>query len=303
MQNNTTSTTSSKTRWHRLLGSVLEQLLTPVGITVHTDVPVMSDPPEADIVLLRRHSRTWTPEQLARLPDGIRHSRASHILIEFKYTESVNEDALLQILGYDTFYKRAKHLSAGEVQSVLVSAKTPQADTLTEWGYVETAWPGVYRTSDRVFGRILLLALNQLTAEPHNACFKCFASRTSEKQKAFKTLFGSCVTFLKDRLERLVTGLYQHWFSHAEEEFMKQPLTPERVMEIGKQWIEAHLARLPVEERLKGLKPQEVFNHFSPQERLMGLTPQDILDQVDAVEIEAYLLRLRREKTRKKGNH
>jgi hypothetical protein len=93
---------TSKTRWHRLLGSVLEQLLTPVGITVHTDVPVMSDPPEADIVLLRRDTRTWTKAQLARLADGLRHTHASHLLIEFKYTESVNEDALLQTLCYDT---------------------------------------------------------------------------------------------------------------------------------------------------------------------------------------------------------
>jgi predicted RNase H-like HicB family nuclease len=42
-------------------------------------------------------------------------------------------------------------------------------------------------------------------------------------------------------------------------ELMKQPLTPEIVMEMGQQWLEAHLARLPVDERLKDLKPQEVL--------------------------------------------
>jgi hypothetical protein len=45
------------------------------------------------------------------LPDGIRNSKASHILIEFKYTESFNEKALQQALGYDFFFKRAKELS------------------------------------------------------------------------------------------------------------------------------------------------------------------------------------------------
>jgi hypothetical protein len=29
---------TTKTRWHRLLGSVFEQVLTPVGIAVYTDV-------------------------------------------------------------------------------------------------------------------------------------------------------------------------------------------------------------------------------------------------------------------------
>jgi hypothetical protein len=284
---------SSKTRWHRLLGSVLEQLLAPVGIMVQTDVPVMSDPPEADILLLRRDTPTWTQEQLARLPDGIRHSQASHILIEFKYTESVNEDAWLQILGYDTFYKRAKHLTATNVQSFLVSAKTPQAETLTEWGYAKTDYPGVYHSTDRIFGRIILLSLNRLADEPHNAVFKCFASRRGEKQKAFTTLSQFCVAFLKDKLERLLAGLHQHWFSHTGEEFMKQSLTPETVMEMGQQWLEAHLARLPVDERLKGLKPQEVVSQYAPQERLAGLSVE---------EIEEYLNQLKRKQARRKGN-
>jgi len=307
--------TTHKTLWHRLLGSVLEQLLTPVGITVYTDVPVMSDPPEADILLLRRDSSTWTQEQLARLPDGIRDSQASHILIEFKYTESVNEDAWLQTLGYDTFYKRAKHLTATEVQTFLVSAKTPKADTLTEWGYVETAYHGVYRTDDRIFGRIILLSLNQLADEPHNAFFKCFASRLREKRKAFATLTSSCVAFLKDKLEHLLTGLQQCWFSQTGEEFMKQSLTPEKVMELGSQWLEAHLARLPVAERLKGLKPQEVLGQYAPQEvlsqfapqerlkglkpqeRLMGLKPQEVFDQFDPEKIEEYLNQLKLKKS------
>ncbi len=38
-----------KTRWHRLLGTLLEKLLSPVGVTVSTEVPIMSNPPQADI--------------------------------------------------------------------------------------------------------------------------------------------------------------------------------------------------------------------------------------------------------------
>ncbi len=84
---------SSKTQWHALLGRLLETLLTPVGIDVSTNVAVMSSPPEADILLLRRHRAHWSAEQMARLPDGIRNSAASHVLIEFKYTESQNNPA------------------------------------------------------------------------------------------------------------------------------------------------------------------------------------------------------------------
>jgi hypothetical protein len=42
---------------------------------------------------------------------------------------------------------------------------------------------------------------------------------------------------------------------------------------------------LPVEVRLKGIPPEEVFKQFSPDERLKGLTPS---------EIEAYLQKLKK---------
>ena len=66
-----------QTRWHRLLAKILEELLTPVGITVHTELPVVSDPPLVDILILRREEKTWTTAQLERLPDGIRDSSAN----------------------------------------------------------------------------------------------------------------------------------------------------------------------------------------------------------------------------------
>ncbi|RZN13461.1 MAG: hypothetical protein EF812_07610 [Methanosarcinales archaeon] len=85
---------SNKTRWHRLFAKLLEELLTPFGITVITEFPVMNDPPEADILILRKNQAEWSKQQLALLPDGIRESKAGHILIEFKYSESVNKKAL-----------------------------------------------------------------------------------------------------------------------------------------------------------------------------------------------------------------
>lgn len=114
----TNASKSNKTRWHRLLGTLLEQLLTPVGISVQCDVKVMVNPPEADILLLRRQTSEWTKAQLERLADGIRDSKASHILVEFKYSESLNEKALQQALSYDYFYKTANHLSEKQVVKI-----------------------------------------------------------------------------------------------------------------------------------------------------------------------------------------
>ncbi len=113
-----------KTRWHTLLGALLDALLNPVGIEVLTDVAVMSAPPEADIVLIRRDQPKWTPEQMERLPDGIRESTATHILLEFKYTESLNEQSLRQASGYDYFYRSSHDLSEHEIQTVITMPRS-----------------------------------------------------------------------------------------------------------------------------------------------------------------------------------
>jgi len=54
------NTETPKTRWHELVAKMLEELLTPVGIEVYTEFPVMADPPKADILLLRKDEPGWT---------------------------------------------------------------------------------------------------------------------------------------------------------------------------------------------------------------------------------------------------
>jgi hypothetical protein len=114
-------------------------------------------------VLVRRNTLNWTAEQRARLPDGIRDSKASHILIELKYTQSLNEEALTQAAGYEFFYKKAKKCSPVEVQTVLLSARKAYSTTLTFLGYQLTEYSGVYRTQSAGFRN--LLPLNELSNE------------------------------------------------------------------------------------------------------------------------------------------
>jgi hypothetical protein len=250
-----------------------------VNISVLTDFAVMSETPQADILLLRRQSTAWTAPQLARLPDGIRHCQAGQILIEFKYTESFNEKALLQALGYDTFYKRAKELHNSEVQTFLVLAKTPQSATLAEFGYDEShSYPGVFYTPSRGFRNVILMSLNDLSQEPHNAFFKCFASRRQEKQKAFDLLKQSGLQSLTLRLKLFLAGLWEYWFQLIGED-MNIELTPEQLMEMGKMWGDWYLSELSVEQRLAGLAPAERLRGLKPEERLRGLKPQEVLSQ------------------------
>ncbi len=264
-----------RTLWHRLLGKLFELLLTPLGIIVYVDFNLMSAPPRADILILRRKSSHWTKEQMAYLPDGIRDSSASHILLELKYTESLTAEAIEKTHGYDIFYRDNQNLQDKEVETFILSAKTPNILLLKKYGYEETEWPGLYRSNYPMVERVGILVLNKLRPETHNAYIKLFASRGEEKQKAFDIL--AKISKLPNLLWLYMSGLKQVMFPGKGEEKMAIEITPEYVMNLGTQMQKALLASLSVEDRLRGLKPEDRLRGLKPEDRLKGLKPEDRL--------------------------
>lgn len=287
---------TSTTQWHRLLGTLLEYVLTPVGIDVSTSVEIMGRPPEADILLLRRHGAHWTEQQKARLPDGIRDSDAGHILIEFKYTESLNEDALRQAVGYDYFYQTSQQLKRRELQTALISAKTPRSTTLSKFGYDRVGPPGVYGSRYALVNRILLLVANELDDSPHNAAVKCFASRVVIKRQALEQLQHHTGNRAPLKLLWFLDGLWSWFFGQGGFTMAQEPtITPEYITNLGKRVVEQMLSSLPpeellrgvpLEERLRGVPHEEVLKQFSPDERLKDL---------DIAEIERILQEKKRQ--------
>jgi hypothetical protein len=288
----------SKTQWHVMFGTMLEYLLTPVGIQVQIEVPIASEPPKADVILLRRQTPTWTEEQRELLPDGIRDATARYILLEFKYTESVSLKTVKQIIGYDFFYRQAQNLKAHDLQSFIISAKTTQQKTLDTFSYHETQHKGVYHSTNPIIQDIPLLSLNDLDDTIHNAWIRSFASKQAEKRKALQqmSLFD---------LNKISTALYRFlfmWFQvllskrGAEMNHADLGLTPEDFMNVAKHWhpdvftaynideFFNHFRRdeianhLTVEERLEGLAPKERLEGLAPKERLEGLAPKERLE-------------------------
>ena len=294
----------AKTQWHRLLGTLLEETLSPVGITVQTEVAIMSNPPRADIVLLRREQdESWTPAQYGRLPDGVRDSNAKHILLEFKYTESINKKALLQALGYDIFYKLAQRLADEDVLTFLLSARKPRKTFLQTFGYQAEEKSGVYHSTNPILAHLVILSLNELQTNEHNAFVKCFASRKREKEEAFHALEGEQ---LHISTYWFLAGLRRHWFINEGEHKMDIELTPEQVFALGKEWSDAMLSTMPPEERIAGLQPETVLSLFNPEERLAGLRLEERLAGLRLEErlagltqeqIEAYLQQLKQAET------
>jgi hypothetical protein len=275
-------------KWHQLFGKELELALTPVGIEVRLEALTISEPPRVDVVLLRRLTPQWTPEQYALLPDGIRESRASHNLIEHKQTESVNLGVFKQALIYDELYPQGQNLAREEVRTFILSARTPRRAALEEAGFTASETPGVYHSNNVFMANITLLSLNELRPELNNAFVQLFASKRRVREAAFARLMEWGWERLGDAFWDFMLGLRQQWEMRGGDMKVKEhgeELTPEKIMETGREvrkvWL-AHLtpeelAALPVEKRLAGLAPEERLAGLAPEERLAGLAPEDRL--------------------------
>jgi len=73
-------------------------------------------------------------------------------------------------------------------------------------------------------------------------------------------------------------------------------LTPEKVMEIGQEWIDSMLRAMPVKEVLSHYQPSEVLSHYQPSEILSYYNPNEILRNYDVEQIRAYLEQLQASK-------
>ena len=302
-----------KTLWHRLLAKLLETLLVPEEVTVLSELPATSNPPEIDILLLRRAGAEWTPAQRALLPDGVRDRQMAHHLLECKITESVTEQSLLQALTYDYLYRQSQQLAEHDVQTYVVSAQTPQAAKLTAWGYTEQELPGVYVSTAPLLHKVVLLVLNQLRAEPHNEYIQLFASRQRVRQRALVSLGQVQPT----ALWTVILALQKAYDLKGAD--MSAEMTFENLLMLGEetrkkiiasatlaerlaglspgeleQWLAQNaqlrrevVAHAPAEERLEGLAPKERLEGLAPEERLVGLSQQELL--VLLKQIEVYL--------------
>ncbi len=283
----------SLTQWHKLFGKLLEVLLTPVGISVSTSFPIMADSPEVDVLLLRREDDDeWTDKQYARLLDGVRHTSAKHVLLEFKYTESVNLSALQQAVGYDNFYRRSNRLKVQEIQTFIITSKQPNGRFLQKFGYQPTEWAGVYHSQNHMLESLPIISLNTLSSAEHNAFIKCFASRKREKQHSFGTLHDKNLQNWAPDIYWLIFNLWRHWFNPEEgENDMNIQVSHKNFEKMVDMWGDKFLDIMP---------PEDVLAHYTSKERVAGLALKERLTGLtsdDLAEIEAYLLQQKQQKS------
>jgi len=292
---------SSRKPWHRWFGNFFRIPLTPLGLEVHTGYEVMAGPPEADVVIIRKGRKAWTRKQLEFLPDGIRECAAAHIVIEFKHSESVNEDAFFQTAGYRHFYKSSNRLKDEDMQIFLASSKTPVGAALKEYGYVPTGLPGVYQSSLPLLKRIILLSLNDLADEPHNTLVRLLASKKKARMAAEGRLKKMAARFPKE-LTDYVAEFFRFLYERGGEMDETQTgLTEEEKTQIAQTMISflpadekaritrSMLSYLPADEVLSRYSPDDMLARLAPEDMLARLTPDDMLARLTPDDMLARL--------------
>ena len=254
-----------KTLWHDWFGNLFKVSLIPTGLEVETDAPVMQKLPEADIVIIRRSGTRWTKEQLKRLPDGIRHTQAKHVLIELKYTESINVDAICQIAGYYKFYKIQHNLTKKkELKCFLVSSKTPRKSTLQRFLYHQTRYPGVYTSQFPLFDLFPIISLNDLSNAPQNILFKLFASKKKSSINAIQKVKSDLYDQLPEPLKTFLTDYINRYIIIGRDDMDYLNMTTEERNQFRLEWIAKH-------------KPPDILDYFSTSELLSERSASEVL--------------------------
>jgi hypothetical protein len=280
------------TPWHEWFGNLFKAALIPTGLDVKTNVLVMRKIPEADILIVRNKSR-WTTEQLKRLPDGIRHTKAKRVMIEFKFTESIHVESILQAGGYYKFYKMYNKLDApNDLKCFLISSKTPQKRTLERFRYHKGKYPGVYQSTCCICRLFPLISLNDLSDAPHNIMFKLFASKRNSYTQAIeklKKMYHKYPGHLKIFIESFI---YQCLMKGASDMYWNtvdwSNITPSVLNDMRQECLRQISQIYTPSELLAQFKASDILSNYDPSEVLSNYTPEQFyaslnLDQKKAI--------------------
>ncbi|MDJ0840335.1 MAG: hypothetical protein QNK37_27745 [Acidobacteriota bacterium] len=272
--------------WHQAFAENLQMVLTPVGIDVMPEVEVISKPPRADLILIRREEPEWTEEQRARLCEGIRDCRAPRVFLEQKHTESVNSRVIRRAIANDVHLKDSLGLEEGDLASYIVTSKTPDSYTLRDHGYQLTDKPGVYRSNQQSASYVDMIILNELENTPYNVAFKLFASRMKEQYAVLQLLNSGEIPWAEESWYWFAKGICK--VSLEAEESIMQKVSQEFLREIGRSFTSLGVMDL-VTDHLK--ESNELTNLLANNETFI----QAFVRQMTPEQKTAFLQMLSRE--------
>jgi hypothetical protein len=257
--------------WHRLFGLLLTDFFTDSPFEVELEKDLSLKQQFLDVVILRRRPGKFE----GRLPDGL-EDLAAHNLVSFKsHQEALDDWALKELTGHYVSYRKLLSrqneplLPESEFRLYAVCSRFPHnLAGQVQW---EELQAGVYRCR-RGTDCIKVIVARQLPESDHNAPLHLFSGaveRVGFGARHYKRRSNQTSTVL-DRLfegyrsEGLAMPYTMEDFSreYLQEKFLK--MTPEERQRL--------LDKIPAEERLHGLSPEEI-QHYLQQMKKAPMKP------------------------------
>jgi len=285
---------------HTLFGNIMKESLIPVNLEVESSYVVGKGPPVLDLLIIRRAAKQWSRKQLQYLPDGIRQSTCKHVILELKYTESINQVAIFQTIGYLGSYVTLKSLKIKNVCAFIVSSKTPQNKVLNQMEFEQTEIKGVYRFKANILAPIQLISLNDLSNESYNLWIKLFASKASQRLSVLGKILSLNLKKMNTGLLRTFLKVINLWTNIGEELTMKRRMT-QVVLDGTNDLNEEDLAlfmtlfQIKPEDLIKHVNPEDVVKQFKPEDVVKQFNIEDRLKGLDLDAIEAYLSKTKKQ--------
>jgi hypothetical protein len=288
--------------WHRLFGLTLEDYFTGTLYTVELEKDVARKRQVLDVVIVRGPERGAA---LADPCDGLEDLKPHNLLTYKSGQESLDAWAIDELIGHYVNYRKAFAPREPTHRFGLYAVTTRRPRALAHQVTLEPVKLGVYHLP--VVGRMItLIVLREVETCPRNALWSLFsfeAARVALGAESYRWRQDDHLPILETIYQRYrETGIPMSYtfedFRHDyERELLKRLPPEERLRGLPPEEL---TRRLTPEERLRGLPPEELARRLPPEERLRGLPPEDRLRGLSDAELDRLAALLAR---RKSGQH
>ena len=163
--------------------------------------------PEPKMFVFYRRYIKSRHEVLRRLPDGIRYNKNELVLFKFNADSQPVDDDFEEAWFYHHKCQDKYRRFCQTVQTVVIISQRLNHQTKAQFGYDNSSYPGVHTSQNPNLAKILLISLDELSLEHHNAWFKCFAHTKAERKKAYEVLQQNHIRLIPTSLKPLLAEL------------------------------------------------------------------------------------------------
>jgi hypothetical protein len=245
---------------HRLFGLSWTDFVEGTPLAVETELDLSLKQQFLDLVLLR----TGPGPMPWPLPDGF-EDLANHNLVTFKsHQEALGGWAVLELIGHYVNYRKQSSpsmqglLPEGDYRLFAVCARFPQQ--LAQQVTLTCLGEGVFELPVAT-ASVRIIVAAQLPEQEHNAMLHLF-SASLERLRYGRAHY-------RPHSPETSTLLYQLFEAYSED-----PTMSEKLKQFYRETIDQLLAKLPLEERLKGVPAEKRLEGLSAEEVVQALSPE-----------------------------